>query len=159
MFRLPSEEALRDAFRPRDQQALLLPADAAFPQFVRSYWAWLEPSGAWLFLVFALRGGPATGIAFRRAPPAPGGMCEWCHTFGPASGVSLLTANRNSRKRAGIYVCADLDCQTRAEDAALRAGRSPLDAVQALLERMGRFAEQGLGIDLRGGGRNLPAAP
>lgn len=159
MFRIPSEEALRDAFRPRDQRALVPPPGAGFPQFVRYYWAWGDPSGAWLFLVFAVRGGPPTGIAFRQASPIAGAMCEWCHTFSPSSGVSLLTADRNSRKRVGVYVCADLDCQTRVEDAALRAGRSALDEAQALLERIGRFAEQALGIDLSAAGRNQPSMP
>ena len=159
MFRLVSEDALRATFRPRDQQSLLIPSDARFPQFVRSYWGWVDPSGAWAFVVFSVRHGAATGIAFRRDSPVPGAMCDWCHTFGPSSGVSLLTADRNSRKRVGVRVCADLDCQTRLEDAALRAGRSVVADTDVLLNRIGRFAEQALGIDPLGSGRNTVAGP
>ena len=154
MFSLDSESALREAFRPRDRDALQ-PPPLTFPLFVRDYLSWVDPGGVHACVVFNLGRGPATGIAFRRAGAVPG-MCDWCHTFDPPGGVSLLTADRNSKKRVGVYVCADLGCKTRLEDAALRAGRSPLDDLKALLGRMGQFAEQALGIDLSGAGRFTP---
>lgn len=157
MFRIPSEAVLRDAFRPRDQASLVLADGTTFPLFVRHYLAWSEPSGAWCFLIFKVRGGVPTGIAFRRGSALRGLMCEWCHAFDPSAGVSLLTADRNSRKRVGLYVCTDLGCQTRIEDAALRAGKSPLVETEQLLVRIGRFAEQALGIDPTGAGRNAPS--
>jgi hypothetical protein len=157
MFKLDSEAALKAAFRPRDQGALQLPPDLTFPMFVRDYLAWIDPSGFHATLIFNVGKGAPTGIAFRRASPGPG-MCDWCHSFDPSGGVSLLTADRNSKKRVGVYVCQDLGCKNRLEDAALRAGRSPVDDLKALLERIGQFAEQALGIDLSGAGRNTPSS-
>jgi hypothetical protein len=160
MFRLESEQALVDAFRPRDQAVLQLPTGRSFPLFVRDYLTWAEPAGHCVFLVFRVDGGVPTGIAFCRTPPQSGipRMCDWCHSPDTGQGVGLLTADRNSRKRVGVHVCQDLGCRGRVEDAALRAGRSPLDATRALLARIARFAQHGVGIDPGGVGRNAPAS-
>jgi hypothetical protein len=53
----------------------------------------------------------------------------------------------------GVHVCTDLGCQQRLEDEADRSGRSAVPAMAALLARMGRFAREGLQIDLSGAGR------
>jgi hypothetical protein len=156
MFQLANEETLIRTFRPRDRGGMELPPGVTYPLFVRYYLAWREPSGAGVRLVFSLPGGAPTGIFFRRAHGEPGTahMCEWCHSQGGSDQIGLLTADVNSRKRAGVNVCLDLRCQEKIEDAANRGGRSTLDAERELLERIGKFAHEALGIDLSGAGRD-----
>jgi FBP C-terminal treble-clef zinc-finger len=157
MFQLKTEEMLIKTFRPRDRRRMEdLPPELKFPLFVRDYVAWREPSGAGVCLVFCPPGGVPTGIFFRRShgDPSPAQMCEWCHSGGGSDQIGLVTADVNSRKRAGITVCLDLSCQDKIEDAANRSGRSALDAKKALMERIGRFATEALGIDLGGAGRD-----
>ena len=60
----------------------------------------------------------------------------------------MLTARVSGTRVVGLQLCSDLSCQRKLEDEADRAGRSVLPAMAALIERMGRFAQQGLGIDL-----------
>jgi treble-clef zinc-finger protein len=156
MFQLKTEEMLIKTFRPRDRAGMELPSDLKFPLFVRDYVAWREPSGTGVRLVFGPVGGVPTGIFFRRAhgEPNTAQMCEWCHSGGGADQIGLMTADVNSRKRAGITICLDLRCQEKIEDAANRAGRSALEAKRALLERIAKFAQEALGIDLSGAGRS-----
>ncbi|HZA49485.1 MAG TPA: FBP domain-containing protein [Myxococcaceae bacterium] len=149
MFIIKTERDLLNAFRPRDRGAFEPPEGVAFPFAVRDYRAWVDPSGVRAFLVFQ---DPASrkplGIAFRRdvaADDSGSRMCDWCHNFG--ADVGLLTADRSSRRRVGVGVCRDLRCADRIEQAAELAGRSSWMARQRLLERMVRFAREGLGID------------
>jgi len=155
MFQLTTEEMLVQSFRPRDRKGMELPPGVKFPVFVRDYLAWREPSGAGVRLVFSLPGGAPTGIFFRRSggDRSPAQMCEWCHSTGGSDQIGLITAAVNARRIAGVTACLDLSCQEKIEDAANRAGRSALDAKRALLERIGRFAHEALGIDLSGAGR------
>ena len=157
MFRIDSESAFIEAFRPKDRGALELPEGIRFPLFVRDYLAWSDPSGVRAYLLFSVPKGAPTGIVFRRdqqgGEPGIARMCEWCHATGPADRIGLLTADRNARKRVGISLCLDLSCKQTLEDAANRAGRSALDASKELLERIGRFAEEALQIDLTGANR------
>jgi hypothetical protein len=153
MFKLDSEKALLDAFRPRDRKLVELSRDVKLPLFVRHYLAWSHPAGGRMFLVFAVPNGLPTGIVFdtNGAGPAVTHMCNWCHCSGLGSTVGILTARRSGKRSVGVFVCADLGCQARLEDEADRAGRSVLPAMAAMLERVGSFAQQGLGIDLYGG--------
>ena len=108
-----------------------------------------------MYLVFAVPGGAPTGISFdtngsgAQVPQ----MCDWCHSMGSGSEVGLLTARLNSKKRVGVNLCADLSCKAKLEDEANRTGASVLPALQKLVARMGRFASEGLHIDLTGAGR------
>ena len=149
MFLIKTERELLNAFRFRDRSAFELPAGVAFPMAVRDYRAWVDPSGARAFLVFQdPASGRPLGIVFRRdvaADEAGSRMCDWCHNFG--ADVGLLTADRSSRRRVGVGVCRDLRCADRIEEAADLAGRSSKLARQRLVERMVRFAREGLGIE------------
>ena len=155
MFRLETDQALVRAFRPRDRRLIEMPADVRFPHFVRDYLVWTETSGARVYLVF---GAPGTrkpvGVIFRReVQPSqePGAnMCDWCHTVGSSLEVGLLTVEVTSRRRAGMYLCRDLRCKEKVEDAADRAGRHPLEAFQRLNARIFHFAQEVLGIDANG---------
>ena len=149
MFIIKTERDLLNAFRPRDRGAFEPPVGAAFPIAVRDYRAWVDPSGVRAFLVFQdPASGRPLGIVFRRevaGDESGSRMCDWCHNFGAE--VGLLTADRSSRRRVGVGVCRDLRCADRIEQAAELAGRSSRLARQRLLERMVKFAREGLGID------------
>jgi FBP C-terminal treble-clef zinc-finger len=150
MFKLDSEAQLLEAFRPRDRKLVELSREVTPPVFVRHYLAWPHPAGGRVYLVFAVPGGAPTGIAFSTSgagPPVPH-LCDWCHCVGLGTGVGLLTARLNSRRTIGVHVCSDLGCQRKLEDQADRAGRSALPALATLVERMGRFATEGLKIDM-----------
>jgi hypothetical protein len=157
MFKLESEAAVMDAFRPKDRKAVEITQDVTLPMLVRDYVAWAHPSGAYMYLVFQTSGGVPTGIVFETngggAGPAVPAMCDWCHSSGLGSQVGLLTARVHAKKRAGVNVCADLSCKQKVEDEANRAGRSALPMLEKLVARMGRFASEALKIDLSGIGR------
>ncbi len=150
MFQLKSEAELLAAFRTRDRKHVEPPPGLQYPLFVRNYFAWVEPAGVRAFIVFAAPDHTIpTGIAFRRDQSGEGGssgMCEWCHAYGTSDEVGLLTADVSAHKRVGVYLCRDLRCEAKIEDAADRSGRNPLPPTRQALVRMGRFAEKALGI-------------
>ena len=153
MFKLDSEADLLAAFRPKDRKSVELASEVKLPLFVRDYVAWTHPAGSWVFLVFAVPGGVPIGITFQSNDGPTGSvpqMCDWCHTSGQGSQVTLLTAQRNAKKRVGAHVCSDLSCKQKLEEQADRSGRSVLPAMQKLVEKMGRFAAEALDIDLTG---------
>ena len=155
MFRLDSEAALRQAFRPKDRDWVTPSAEMKLPMLVRGYFAWTHPAGGRVFLVFATPRGVPTGILFETNS---GGlsvpqMCDWCHFSGNGARVGLLTARLNAKKRVGLHVCSDLSCRQKLEDEADRSGRSVIPAIEKLVEKMGRFASETLKIDLMGADR------
>lgn len=149
MFLIKTERDLLNAFRRRDRDVVEPPPGAVYPMLVRDYRSWLDPTGVRAYLVFqdSVSGKPL-GIAFRRdvaADDTGSRLCDWCHNFG--ADVGLLTAERTSRRRVGVGVCRDLRCADRIEQAAELAGRSSRVPRLRLLERMARFAREGLGIE------------
>ncbi len=156
MFRLDSEQALIDAFRPKDRHALELPQGLSFPTAVRDCLTWVHPAGGRAYVVFAVPGGAPTGIAFEvraGAGAAVPHMCDWCHQTGSGNQVGLLTAAVDSKRRVGVNVCSDLSCPRKLEDEANRMGASVVPAMEKLVARIGRFANEALNIDLSGAGR------
>jgi hypothetical protein len=154
VFRLETDRALIESFRPRDRRVIEMPGGITFPLFVRDYLAWTETSGARVYLVFAAPGTRRPiGLIFRREASDSGALtsrlCDWCHSYGSSSEVGLLTTDVNSKRRVGVHLCLDLRCKEKLEDAADRAGRHPLEALERLQERMFRFAHEALGIEAR----------
>jgi FBP C-terminal treble-clef zinc-finger len=148
MFILNDQQELTRAFRPRDQRGLELPGDLSFPKFVRNYLAWVDEAGARTFVVFQNEAGQTLGLAFRRDQDKSGGasqLCGWCHTVSPD--VGLITTDKNSKRRVGVLVCRDLSCAAKLDEAADLAGTSSVEPKRRQLERMRRFAREGLGIE------------
>lgn len=153
MFRIASEDALSSAFRWRDRNVLELPSDVEYPLGVRGYHAWQHPSGGRVYLVFALGNGEPTGIAFdvsKDGDKAVMHICDWCNAPGSGDTVGMLRATVSAKKKIGVYACADLSCARKLEDDADRNGRSALAAIEQVVSKMARFAEEGLGMDLSG---------
>ena len=147
MFKLDSETALLDTFRPRDRKKVELPAGLTFPLMATDYYAWPHPSGGRVYLVFAPRGGGlTTGVVFdTNGANQVTQLCDWCHAS--STDVAMLTAQLNSNKRVGVSVGGDLSCGKKLEDAANLSGRSVRPAMEALITRMTQFARDGLNID------------
>ena len=151
MFLLKTEDDLLRAFRPRDREKVELPEGIQFPLFVRDYLAWTEPAGTRVFLMLASPGSRRPlGIAFRRDSQGGGAsshMCDWCHAYGSANEIGLLTTDVNSKRRVGVNLCLDLRCKEKLESAADLAGRDPRELSKTLMERMLRFTREALRIE------------
>ena len=167
MFKLDSEQDLVETFRPRDRSHLrahpaTVPREVKYPLFVRDYFSWTDPSGFHAYVVFNVGKGAPTGIAFRRAqgggePVAH--MCDWCHSFGTSNTIGLMTTDMGSKKRVGVNLCLDLNCRARVNETADLRGQNGVEASRKLLERIGRFAQEALGIDLSGDDRDSDRPP
>lgn len=157
MLLIRSASELLEAFRPLDLKIFELPDESAFPLLVREYRAWEETGGAKVYLVYE---DPDThrarGVVFRRtdssARAAVAQMCDWCHSYGSAWDIGLLTADESARRRVGVNVCRDLRCRERIEEAGDLAGRDTSAAKKRLLERIARFAREALNIDTAAAG-------
>jgi len=154
MFRIETEKELLSAFRSRDRKHVELPKGTQLPLFVRDYLAWVDPYGVRVFLVFTAPGNKRpTGIAFRRDQQGDktltARVCDWCRAHGSADQIGLLTTDVDSKRRVGVNLCLDLRCNEKLEAAANMGGRSVLDDMQQLIERMARFADEALGMELR----------
>jgi hypothetical protein len=151
MFRIDSEKQLLSTFRPRDRRNLELPKGLQYPLFINDYLTWTEQSGLRLFLVFARPGSRTPiGIAFRREQGEKGlaaRVCDWCHSYGSGLEIGLMMADLNSKHRVGLGLCLDMRCREKIEQSSNLAGRSPVELSHQLLERMYRFAHEGLGIE------------
>jgi len=152
MFKLSSEQELLNAFRPRDRKVFELPQGVSYPLIVRGTFSWIEPAGARVHVIFQ---DPGTrrplGLSFRRdvsEVQGQGRMCDWCHAYGSAEQIGLLMCEKSSKRRVGAWLCRDLKCHDRIEQAADRAGRLPRELQDQLLMRMWRFAREGLGIEM-----------
>jgi hypothetical protein len=152
MFRIETEKELLSAFRSRDRKHVELPKGTRLPLFVRDYFAWVDPYGVRVFLLFTAPGGKRpTGIAFRRDQQGDKALacrvCDWCRSAGTADQIGLLTTDVDSKRRVGVNLCLDLRCGERLEAATNLAGRNVLDENKQLIERMSRFASEALGIE------------
>ncbi|RKH33568.1 hypothetical protein D7Y13_11595 [Corallococcus praedator] len=150
MFRIETEKELLRAFRSRDRKFVELPKGTKFPLFIRDYFAWVDPYGVRVFLLFTAPGGrQPTGIAFRRDHQGDKSLvpqvCDWCRTS--EAEIGLLTTDVDSKRRVGVNLCMDLRCGERLESVANLSGRSVLDDTQRLVERMARFASEALGLE------------
>ena len=151
MFRIETEKELLSAFRSRDRKYVELPKGTRVPLFVRDYLAWVDPYGVRVFLVFTAPGSNRpTGIVFRRDQQGDKNLttrvCDWCRAPGAADQIGLLTTDVDAKRRVGVNLCLDLRCNEKLQAEADMHGRSVLDAIQQLLGRMSRFADEALGM-------------
>ncbi len=144
MFKITSENELLESFRELERSEVHIPKDLQFPLFVKDYLAWVEPSGARAYLLFAEGTRPLPmGIVFRRGPSSPSAMmCEWCHSVRAGDEVRLLTATSNSNRRVGLHLCQDLSCKEKAhENPGVHDVPEALDGHQKVRRILGRMAE------------------
>ncbi len=118
MQHVRSEAELLSSFREIDRADVELAPDLAFPLAFDGALAWAV--GPRAFLVFADRAdAPPRGIVFHRNSgglPDAAAMCEWCHAVRGNGRVKLMSARAGEHRRVGLYLCADLDCVSRAHE-------------------------------------------
>ncbi len=152
MLRIGSEEEMRSAFRPIDQDEVQLPSDMLFPLLVRDTLTWIEPSGHRAYIVYADPSkNSARGIVFKRnhatadSPPA---MCDWCHSVRGKGNVGLLTASVSRSRRIGLSLCRDLNCIEKLKETPgvhdLRESVQTDEKKRRILDRISHFARRNL---------------
>ena len=145
IFSINSEQDLVESFRLRDQKKLLLPDNLEFPMNVRSYLTWKEPSGVYTYLVFKMPNWDLPrGVAFKRTVATgeqTGGLCNWCHAYGASDEIGMLSVTMNSTVSLSYYLCQDLRCIEKIEEAAARSGKEPDRHIEELYYRMGKLFE------------------
>lgn len=152
MLRIGSEEEMKQAFRPIDQDEVQFPSDMLFPLLVRDTLTWIEPSGHRAYIVYADPSkNAARGIVFKRnhatsdAPPA---MCDWCHSVRGKGNVGLLTTAVSKTRRIGLSLCRDLNCIEKLTDLPgindLRESVKTDEKIRQILERISDFARRNL---------------
>lgn len=144
-FSIESKEELTSSFRLRDQKKLILPEGLRFPFTAQSYLSWKEPSGVYTYLVFrSPTWDLCRGVAFKRTPATGepvGGLCNWCHAYGSSEEIGMLSVAMNANVSKSYYLCQDLRCIEKIEDAAAMAGKNPEKNIAELFYRMEKLFE------------------
>jgi len=154
MFTLATEAELISTFRPKDRRGLEVAPELQFPLKVDGCVSWIHPAGGKAFMVFAVPGGAPTGLAFdTNEGSGVVQMCDWCHCSSGGGDVALLVATLSGKKRVGVYLCRDLSCARKLEEQSNLSGARFGRALEKLVTRIGKFANEGLGIDLMGANR------
>lgn len=152
-FSIGSEEELKQSFRGRDQKKLLLPEGLQYPFNVRSYFTWKEPSGVYTYLVFKMPNWDRPrGVAFKRAASSgepTGGLCNWCHAYGSSDDIGFLSVTMSGQVSTSYFLCQDLSCIEKIEDATMLAGKDPAKPIAELYYRMEKLFENisGYGVE------------
>ncbi len=145
VFAIASEEELIQSFRLWDQKKLVLPGRLEFPLNVRSYFTWKESSGVYTYLVFKLPNWDLPrGVAFKRSSPSGDpvcGLCNWCNSYGASDEIGMLSLSLSSITSLSYFICQDLRCIEKIEEAAALAGKNPDKWIQQLYLRMEKLFE------------------
>jgi treble-clef zinc-finger protein len=145
VFSVASEEELVKAFRLRDQKKLIVPEGLRYPFNVRSYFTWKEPSGVYTYLVFQLPNWDRPrGVAFKRTPSTgepTGGLCNWCHAYGSSEDIGMLSVAMSAGVSFSYFLCQDLRCIEKIEEASMLAGKDPSKNISTLYHRMEKLFE------------------
>ncbi len=145
LFTINSEEELTAAFRPRDQKKLVLPANFKFPMRVQSYLTWRESSGTYTYLVYkAQNWDMAKGVAFKHTHSngeQTGGLCSWCNAYGSSEDIGLMSITVDPKETRAYYICQDLRCIEKIEEATTLSGKGPEKYIAELYYRIERMFE------------------
>ncbi len=144
-FSIESEKDLVSSFRVRDQKKLVLPAGLKFPLHIRSYFTWSEASGVYEYLVYKNPNWDLPrSIVFKRfyrTSESTGSMCGWCHSYGSADEVGMMSVSFNSNTSAAYILCQNLRCIEKIEEASNLSGKSVEKVVDQLYSRINLFFE------------------
>lgn len=145
IFSVNSEEELINSFRLRDQKKLILPEKLKFPLSIRSYFTWKEPSGVYTYLIFKMPNWDLPrGVTFKRSHPSgepTGGLCNWCHAYGPSDEIGMMSVNMSSTVSLSYFLCLDLRCIEKIEEASVLSGKNPEKYISELYLRMEKLFE------------------
>lgn len=145
-FAINSEEELLACFDIREQKKVVMPLKWKYPFTSQYHFSWTESSGVYMYLLFKQpHWDKPRGVVFNRkqasSEPANTRMCDWCHYFGPADQVGLVTMKANRQTSIGLMLCLDLGCIEKTETIAMLSGRNFEKEAQKVCERMGEFLD------------------
>lgn len=146
-FQLQSEAELLETFRLRDRKKVVLPKFLHLPLSVQYYFAWTEPTGLYVYLIFKKAEWEAPkGIVFRRddkgSSISSARLCEWCHSYGPSDQIGMLSVKLTPRNIVGILLCLNLECLERLETS-LNFSKKHFDRLALdVCERIARFYDR-----------------
>lgn len=144
-----TEQELIKAFRPRDQKNVEPPAKVKYPLSYEYYLTWGDPSGHYRYLVLRRpRDQKLIGMIFKRGQQgswiSATRLCDWCHAFGAADQIDLLTLHPDARKTVGLMLCVDLSCLDKLDTVRTTTRRSFEQMASDLCARMVRCFENNL---------------
>lgn len=146
VFSIPSEEDLIQSFRRKDQKKLVLPDGLKFPLNVRSYFTWRESSGVYTYLVFKMPNWDLPkGVTFKRMSPSgdqAGGLCNWCNSYGASDDIAMLSVAMDANVSFSYFLCQDLRCIEKIEEAATLGGKNPEKWISELYYKMEKLFER-----------------
>jgi Fibronectin-binding protein (FBP). len=144
-FSISTQDELVRSFRVSDQKKLIFPEQLKFPMHIRSYFTWKENSGVYTYLVFkAPTWDQARGVVFKKMAPSGepvGGLCNWCHAIGPSDEIGFMSVAMSANVSNSYYLCQDLSCIEKIEDASMLAGKNPEKHIAELYRRMEKLFE------------------
>lgn len=145
-FAINSEEELMSYFEEKEQKKVVTPLKVQYPFTNQYYYSWTESSGVYMYLVFKQpHWNKPKGYVFNRkqtaSEPTNTRMCDWCHHFGPADQVGLVTMKANRQTTIGLMLCLDLGCMEKTETITMLSGRSFDKEAQKVCKRMGEFLD------------------
>ena len=145
-FSIESKEDLIQSFRTRDQKKLFFPFEFPFPIRIQSYLSWKESSGVYRYLVFKKPNWDLPRcIVFKRmsqGDAVTGGICGWCHSYGSADEIGMLSVSMNANVSCAYIICQDLRCIKKIEENSARAVKNPEKSIHQLYTRIGNFYEE-----------------
>lgn len=145
-LQIESEAELLNAFGEKDQKRVLTPKGVSYPIKARHYFAWVEPSRVYTYMIFKRPDWKEPiGVVFKRTYTgeriASGRICDWCLTYGSSEEVGMLSVKANSKTSFGMMLCLDLDCASRLEEVSELSGKNFEKLARQLYERISRFYE------------------
>ncbi|AZZ37031.1 hypothetical protein CIK05_09575 [Bdellovibrio sp. qaytius] len=144
-FSINSEDELINSFRLRDQKKLVLPQGLIYPFNVRSYFTWQESNAVYTYLLFKTPNWDMPrGVVFKRFASngePTGGLCSWCNAYGSSEDIGMLSLHVDANVSLGYFLCHDLRCIEKIEEASARAGKSPEKNIAQLYHRMASLFE------------------
>lgn len=143
-FSVSSEKELIESFDLKEQKKVVLPTKVIYPFASQYYYAWTESSGVYMYIVFKQpHWDKPRGFVFNRkqatSEQSNTRMCDWCHYYGSADQVGLVTMKANRKTTIGLILCLDLSCMEKTETIAMLAARNFEKEAQKVCERMGEF--------------------
>lgn len=145
-FSIESEKELLDCFSYKDLKRVVAPLKIKYPVTSQFYYSWTESSGVYMYLVFKQpHWSQPKGFVFNRKQTGSdinnSRMCDWCHYYGPADQVGLVTLKSSSKETLGLFLCLDLSCMEKTETISYLAGKNFEKQSQKLCEKMGEFLD------------------
>lgn len=143
-FLISSKNEFIQSFHWKDQHLVTPPIAVQFPLKIQYYFSWVDPSGAYAFMLFKRPNWDTPkGMVFRRNAGHSGtaNLCDWCHSYGSSNEITMLSVKVNSKLTIGQYLCSRLDCLEKLETQIGTSGKSFEALAENVCDKIHRFFE------------------